>query len=104
MASLERALKATNNWFDSDADRANDWLHQQRNLLKVLADIEAIADAGNGYPRVWNSIGWSHELDTDHANRNRNAEVASRVVRLLSNLETQTLSEAIEGLSHWFDQ
>ena len=105
LRALEQALSASHRrWNDDPAGRASAWIKEKDNSVRVLKDIEATPDGGAKFPKVWESFGWVHSPSEDqgqdpHA-RDLSAETG-RVLTLLAKLPSETLSEAIGGLSHW---
>ena len=107
LGALEAALgTGRRGWDDDPAERANDWLNQQGNAEKVLADFETTDNGGDDFPKVWNRFGWAHRP------RHRDGQVAQdidfvgearRVLGLLNQLSDATLSSAIEGICAWLD-
>lgn len=105
LRALEQALSAPRRgWDDDPAGRASDWIREKDNCVRILEDIEASSDGGAGFPRGWENFGWVHSPSEDqgqdpHA-RDLSAETG-RVLTLLAKLPSETLSEAIGGISHW---
>ena len=61
LTALETVLAtARRGWDDDPAGRASDWIRQQGNALKILADLESTADGGAAFPKVWEGFGWAH--------------------------------------------
>ncbi len=107
LQALETALAASRSgWDDDPAERANGWLNQQGNAVKMIADFETTNNGGDDFPRVWNRFGWAHrphQQDGEAAQeRNLNGE-AGRVIGLMNQLSDATLSSAIEGICAWLD-
>ena len=107
LRALEQALSASRRgWDDDPAVRASDWIREKDNCVRILEDIEATPDGGAKFPKVWESFGWVHSPSEDqgqdpHA-RDLSAETG-RVLTLLAKLPSETLSEAIGGVSYWLD-
>ena len=101
LRALEQALSASHRRWNG---RASAWIKEKDNSVRVLKDIEATPDGGAKFPEVWENFGWVHSPSEDqgqdpHA-RDLSAETG-RVLTLLAKLPSETLSEAIGGLSHW---
>ncbi|MCU0731592.1 MAG: hypothetical protein MUE84_08385, partial [Hyphomonas sp.] len=107
LQGLETALAASRSgWDDDPAERANDWITQQGNAEKVLADFETTNNGGDDFPKVWNRFGWAHRphrQDGPAAQDVSLDEDAGRVLGLLHQLSDETLSGAIEGICAWLD-
>ena len=105
LSALEQALSASRRgWDDDPASRASDWIKEKDNSVRILKDLEATSDGGAKFPKVWERFGWVHSPSEDqgqetHA-RDLSAE-AGRVLVLLAKLPSETLSEAIGGISRW---
>ncbi len=85
---------------------ANDWINQQGNTDKVLADFEATNNGGDDFPKVWNRFGWVHrprQQDGQAAQDPNLVRETDRVLGLLNQLSDATLSNAIEGICAWLD-
>lgn len=105
LRALETALSTKRGgWDDDPAGRADDWLRQREKALHILNDLEGTKDAGDEFPRVWDSFGYAHSPTLqdvhDAWQRDQQAEV-DRVVALLNQISESTLSAAIEGVSVW---
>jgi len=107
LQALETALGASRGgWDDDPAERANDWINQQGNADKVLADFENTNNGGNDFPKVWNRFGWAHRPRQQDGEAGQDANLGgetSRVLGLLNQLSDATLSSAIEGICAWLD-
>jgi hypothetical protein len=107
LKALEVALgTGRRGWEDDPAERANDWINQQGNADKVLADFETTDNGGDDFPKVWNRFGWAHRplhQDGQAAPDLKLGEEAGRVLGLLHQLSNATLSGAIEGICAWLD-
>jgi len=107
LQALETALGASRGgWDDDPAERANDWINQQGNADKVLADFENTNNGGNDFPKVWNRFGWAHRPRQQDGEAGQDANLGgetSRVLGLLNQLSDATLSRAIEGICAWLD-
>ena len=107
LKALEAALgTGRRGWDDDPAERANDWINQQGNAEKVLADFETTNNGGDDFPKVWNRFGWAHrprQQDGDAAQDAKLGEEAGRVLGLLNQQSDATLSSAIEGICAWLD-
>ena len=105
LRALEQALSASRRgWDDDPAGRASDWIREKDNCVRILEDIEASSDGGAGFPRVWESFGWVHSPSEDQGQETHARDLSAetgRVLVLLAKLPSETLSEAIGGLSHW---
>ncbi len=103
LQALETALGAARSgWNDDPAERANDWISQESNASKVLADLEASKDGGDEFPRVWNRFGWAHRPREQDGRATSDAE-ADCVLALVNRLSRSTLNAAIEGICAWLD-
>lgn len=107
LQSLETALATSRGgWDDDPAERANDWINQQGNADKVLADFEATNNGGDDFPKVWNRFGWAHRPRQQDGEASQDAKLggeAARVLCLLNQLSDTTFSSAIEGVCAWLD-
>ncbi|MBS9476871.1 hypothetical protein [Ancylobacter radicis] len=107
LKALEAALgTGRRGWDDDPAERANDWINQQENPDKVLADFETTKNGGDDFPKVWNRFGWAHrprQQDGDGAQDVKLGGEAGRVLGLLNQLSGTTFSTAIEGICAWLD-
>ncbi len=107
LRALEQKLSAPRRgWDDDPAGQARDWLREEGNPIRVLEDIESSPNSGAEFPTVWENFGHVHSPSEDqgqgqdpHA-RDLSAE-AGRVLALLAKLPSETLFEAIGGISHW---
>lgn len=93
-------------WDDDPTERASDWINQQGNADKVLADFETTNNGGDDFPKIWSRFGWAHrprQQDGQAAQYGELGKVAGRVLGLLNQLSGATLSCAIEGISAWLD-
>ncbi len=107
LTALESALSsARGGWDDDPAERATDWIRQEGDPERLLADLESIADGGATFSRVWERFGWAHSPlqapGEDAAHRDLSEE-AGRVLALLARLPEETIRQAIEGISYWLD-
>jgi hypothetical protein len=107
LRALEVALgTGRRGWDDDPAERANDWINQQGNADKVLADFETTNNGGDDFPKVWSRFGWAHRPRQQDGQAQQDAELsakADRVLGLLNQLSDATLSAAIEGICAWLD-
>lgn len=107
LQTLESALAASRgSWEDDPTERANDWINQQGNAEKVLADFETTNNGGDDFPKVWNRFGWAYrprQQDSQDAQDADQVGEAGRVLGLLHQLSDATLSNAIEGICAWLD-
>ncbi|MCE2447776.1 MAG: hypothetical protein J4F35_05120 [Candidatus Latescibacteria bacterium] len=105
LKALEQALSAPHRgWDDDPAVRASDWIREKDNCVRILEDIEASSDGGAGFPRVWENFGWVHLPSEDQGQETHARDLSAetgRVLVLLAKLPSETLSEAIGGISHW---
>ena len=107
LRALEQKLSAPRRgWDDDPAGQAWNWLREEGNSVRILRDMESSPDGGAEFPMVWEDFGQVHSPSEDqeqgqesHA-RDLSAE-AGRVLALLAKLPSETLSEAIGGISHW---
>ena len=105
LKALEQALSAPcRGWDDDPAGRASDWMKEKDNCVRILEDIEATSDSGADFPKVWENFGLVHSPSENQGQethvRDLSAETG-RVLILLAKLPSETLSEAIGGISHW---
>lgn len=103
LKALEVALSSERRgWQDSPAERASDWIRQKASAHQVLTDFESVPDGGASFPRVWERFGWVH---SPQANENESSEQQQmesvRVLSQLDKLPSETIRQAIEGISHW---
>lgn len=107
LEALETALATgLRGWDDESAERANEWINQQGNAEKVLADLEAAENGGDNFPKVWDRFGWAHrpiQQEGDGAPVEAPLGSAKRVMGLLDQLTDPTLLSAIEGICAWLD-
>jgi hypothetical protein len=107
LKALEAALgTGRRGWDDDPAERANDWINQQGNADKVLADLENTNNGGDDFPKVWNRFGWAHrprQQDGEGGQDTNLGGETGRVLGLLDQLSDATLSSAIEGICAWLD-
>jgi hypothetical protein len=107
LSTLETALATgRRSWPDGPAERANDWINQQGNAEKLLADLEAVENGGDQFPEVWNRFGWAHrpiQQEGDDASKEALSGSTKRVIGLLDQLTDPTLLSAIEGICAWLD-
>ena len=105
LKALEQALSAPRRgWDDDPAGRVSDWMKEKDNCVRILEDIEATSDSGVDFPKVWENFGLVHSPSENRGQethvRDLSAEIG-RVLALLEKLSSETLSEAIGGISHW---
>lgn len=107
LRALEVALgTGRRSWDDKPSERANDWINQQGNADKVLADFETANNGGDDFPKVWSRFGWAHRSRQQDGQAAQDGEVsaeASRVLGLLNQLSDATLVSAIDGICAWLD-
>jgi hypothetical protein len=106
LKALEAALgTGRRGWDDDPAERANDWINQQGNAEKLLADFESTVNGGDDFAKVWNRFGWAHRprQQDDNATQLQLDREVGRVLGLLSQLSESTISGAIEGACAWLD-
>jgi hypothetical protein len=107
LRALEAALSTSRGgWDDDPAKRANDWLRIPGKTALALYDFESTCNAADDFPQVWNRFGWASSPRQPEAAEapQRDLQVeADRVLALLEMLSENTLSVAIEGVSHWLD-
>lgn len=107
LRALETALATgRRGWDDESSERANAWINQQGNAEKLLADLEAAKNGGDGFPKVWDRFGWAHkplQRDGDAAPEDALLGSAKRVLELLGRVSDPTLLSAIEGICAWLD-
>lgn len=107
LEALETALgTGRSGWDDDPAERANDWINQQGNASKLLADLEVANSGGDEFPRVWSRFGWAHrplQQDGQATPGPEPSVEAARVLALLNELSEATLNIAIEGICAWLD-
>ena len=101
LKALEQALSRPSRGLDDDpASRARDWLSEKDNPLRVLKDMESSLNGGAEFPQVWECLGWIHSPAADQE-RVIGKEAVRRMLNLLETLSGDTLSKAIEGITHW---
>ena len=107
LRALERKLSAPRRgWDDDPAGQAWNWLRKEGNSVRILRDMESSPDGGAEFPMVWEDFCQVHSPSEDQRQgqephtRDLSAE-AGRVLALLAKLPSETLSEAIGGISHW---
>lgn len=100
---LETALStAERRWDDNPAQRAFDWLRENNNALKVIAELETLTDAGASFPNVWNTLGSTHHPPHEPGSTDRNsASEAERVFSMLQRLPDSAARQSIDGIAHW---
>ncbi len=106
--ALEVALgQSRPTWDEDPASRAADWIRQSGRADIILCDLEATADAGTRYPKVWEVFGWTHAPSPQRSGLAGEGEnqaleqTAERVLSLLERLLEKTAAEAIEGIATW---
>ena len=105
LSALEAALgSARRGWDDDVSERAWDWMRQAGNAAALIPDLEASADGGAAFPRLWERFGWAHspaaEMNGAKPQQQLTAE-ATHVLLLLDKLPAETIWQAIEGISQW---
>ncbi len=91
-------------WVDDPGELSWDWLREKGNALKVLKDFEASPSGGAEFPKVWERFGWAHSPPEDQQQETNERDLPSeacRVLELLQKLPEETLSKAIDGITHW---
>lgn len=102
LAALERALNANSAFRHDPAQRAEDWIRADQNILSVLQDFEALGpDEPANYPTVWDRFGWTHTPTSRSLTPEQRQAESDRVIRLLWRLPRETVERAIEGLTSW---
>ena len=105
LSALEAALVSDRHgWDDDDSERAGDWIRQADNAATLISDLEASADGGAAFPKLWENFGWSHSLSTGTNSAKPSEEMAveaARVLVLLEKLPEGIIRRAIDGLSNW---
>ena len=105
--ALETNLKTIrDHWEEDPAGRAGAWITKDSNVLLVVADLEGLGDGGREFPKVWEKLGWSYGPETVGASdsamtRETKIADATRVLELLHQLPSTTISSAIEGITWW---
>ena len=101
LKALEQALSRPSHGLDDDpASRARAWLREKDNPLRVLKGMESSLNGGAEFPQVWEYLGWIHSPAVDQE-RVIGKEAVRRMLNLLETLSGDTLSKAIEGITHW---
>lgn len=101
LTALETALVTLRGGWDADpAGRAKDWIGQQGNADKLLADFESANNSGDDFPEVWNRFGWAHRPPREVGGVDIEAD---RVLNLLDHLSESTVSSSIDGICAWLD-
>ena len=107
LSALEADLSSDQDiWYGGPATRANDWLQRPGNATLVLGGLEAVENGGDTFPNVWKFFGQAHAPERPGMGNDPQHGLQSeveRVLRLLEMLSDGTLSDAIEGISHWLD-
>jgi hypothetical protein len=100
---LEQALGTSAvGWRDDPADRADAWIGQPRNALKIIEDLEGLQAGERNFPEVWERFGWRHQPQSELSGISRDLEdEARRVLDLIEGLSDDTLKRAVDGLSDW---
>jgi hypothetical protein len=105
LSALEAALGSALRGWDSDVSgRAWDWIRQAGNAATLIPDLEASADGGATFPKLWERFGWAHSPATEMKSAKPQEELTSearRVLTLLEKLPEVTVRQAIEGVSAW---
>lgn len=106
LKALEEALSTTNRrWNDDPAQRALDWLREDNNAFKVVADLEPLENAGAAFPHVWNILGTVHVHPHEQNAAGRNLpDEAQRMFSLLRRLPDDVVRQAIRGIALWLMQ
>ena len=105
LSALEAALASPRRSWDNDvSERAWDWMRRAGNAATLIPDLEASADGGVAFPRLWERFGWAHSpaagVNITEPEEKLTAE-ARRVLALLAKLPEVTIQQAIEGISQW---
>ncbi|MCG8906272.1 hypothetical protein [Pseudomonas sp. DP-17] len=100
LAELQRALSTKRvSWNDDSSRRAGDWLREQKNLLKIINELQTAHEGGKDYPSVLESICWEHRPEQiDEAERQAQAE---EILQLISKLPTESISPISDAISSW---
>ena len=105
LSALEAALgSARRGWDDDVSERAWDWMRRAGNAATLIPDLEASADGGVAFPRLWERFGWAHSPAAEMNGakpREELAAEATRVLALLDKLPEVTIRQTIEGISQW---
>jgi len=105
LRALEIELTQKRSWFD-DEGNAEGWIRVLGNCLQLISDFESVGDSGATYPNVWENFGWAH-TPTDNGVDAETRDVTSemrRVLALLENLKSDTISKSIDGISYWLSR
>lgn len=98
LQALEQKLSAPlHGWNDDSAGSASDWIKEEGNPMRVLRDMESSPDGGAEFPQVWERLGWAHSSSENQIQRT----CVRTLLVLLAKLPEKTLSQAIQGISHW---
>lgn len=102
--ALEVALsQKRGGWDDDPSKNAADWIRQIGNPAKILSDFEQTTNGGGNYPRIWENFGWAFAPNKDHDTNILEQTVdGARTLALLIKLPLETITQAIDGISHWF--
>jgi hypothetical protein len=105
LSALEAALgSARGGWDDDVSGRAWDWMRQAGNAATLILDLEASADGGATFPKLWERFGWAHSPAAERNSAKPQEELtaeATGVLALLEKLPEATIRQAIDGISHW---
>lgn len=106
LQALESDMRQKRSWFDEHEGNARNWIQDPQNCLKLISDFESADDGGSKFAKVWEKFGWAHvPVDKNENKDNRdNLSEFSRVLSLLEQIKIETISFAINGISHWLDR
>jgi len=95
-------ISPSEGWHENVASRVRAWLTHADNVLKILADLESEPDGGAEFPHVWDQFTRAHSPNASavEGNQDRASEL-TRVLTLLSKLDTEAVIKAIRGISQW---
>ena len=106
LKTLDQAFTTPRSVWDDPEELSRDWLREKGNALKVLKDFEASPSSGAEFPKVWEEFGWAHSPPGSQQLEKNERDLPSetcRVLELLNKLPEETLSKAIDGISHWLN-
>lgn len=103
LQELEAALGATRvSWQNDPSERASDWVREGRNCSKVLEDLSSSRPSFDKFPLVIEQFGWTHSRRLFQEEGHSNGEEEARsFISIVAELREDTVSAAIDGITHW---
>jgi len=103
LEALEVALGASRvSWENDPSERANDWIREGTNASSVLADLDSCHDNADRFPLVLERLGWAHGRRSTPSEGTHPLDSEARTfISLIAELRSETLKQAISGISFW---